>query len=282
MKGNGVKPLPHITDYRSFHIDEGRNGQPHVRVKTNMNTLHKDDEYRGSAHDHLPYPEDSSSCWPVSQPLPDLHAAALDGSVPPSQPADVDPIRLKKHLDGIERLNKLSSALYPRKHKIANQALLTMELELVRMPFGWNLDDMTDILTPHPVEPEPEEDLVVFQPPNCDIVVGNNYIITPSAKPGFDTHEDNYPFYIGCTKGVITMDANRNPTAYYVQWLEPATRCGGKIYNTLEQWVDHHTRQGVPTADKQTSTTTSPWKTSVKKYTSRVQMLAAKKNGTTG
>jgi hypothetical protein len=238
LKINDVKKIPNITQYRSFHISEGSNGRPQVRVKTNMNNLGKDDEYRGPAQDNQPYPEESCSCWSAKKPLPNLLQAALSGTIPPSQPADVDQERLKKHVEGLKKLNKLSSALYPMEHKISNQALLSMELKLVRMPFQWDLEAMRQILTPPEVEDEPEEPEPEFQPPNCDIEIGKYYLIKPSAEPGLIHPKDNYPFYLGLIKGVSSTDANNNKTGYRVQWLEAATRCNGKTFNTLEQFTE--------------------------------------------
>jgi hypothetical protein len=238
LKDQGVQAIPNITQYRSFHIDEGKDGRPQVRVKTNMNNLGKDDEYRGPSHDNKPYPEDSGSCWPADQPLPDLLAAALNGTIPASQPADVDQERLKKHVEGLAKLDKISSELYPVKHKIANKALLTMELNLIRMPFHWDLEDMRQVLTPPEVEDEPDEPEPEFQPPNCDIEIGKYYLIKPSAEPGLEFPKDNYPFYLGCVKGVSSTDANNNRTGYRVQWLEPAQQCNGKTFNSLEQFVE--------------------------------------------
>ena len=139
----------------------------------------------------------------------------------------------------MKRLSKLSLIVYPMEHKVANQALLTLELSLQRMPFEWNIDNMRSILT-LPSESEEDDPLPepAFEPPLCEISIGKHYIIAPSAAAGLEDGADNFPFYIGCVKGVSERDAQENVTGYNVQWLEPSTRCNGKSFNRLDQWVE--------------------------------------------
>jgi hypothetical protein len=106
------------------------------------------------------------------------------------------------------------------------------------MPFHWDLEEMRQILTPPEVEDEPEEPEPEFQPPNCDIEIGKYYLIKPSTEPGLEGLEDNYPFYVGWVKGVSSTDVNNNKTGYHVQWLEAATKCNGKTFNTLEEFLE--------------------------------------------
>ena len=251
--GNPCKTLDGITRYNSFKIEMGSNRRPVLRARTRMSLTSYGDEYRGIQNkDPLPYPLDSSTCFPDREKaLPDLLRDAREGLIPDCQRTEQTHERLERHAKGLEDLNKLSFQLYPSEHRNSNQALLLMEFPDFgeRLKFDWQISDIEELLDQlsedPPDDPKPEE--AKFAEPKCAIKMQKSYIIMPydparapkTGAKGNTIRGDNWPFYIGVVKDTVKpIPEHLGEAFYHVQFMEPATEGNGDEFRTLEEWLD--------------------------------------------